>query len=103
VSAVPSEAAEQVEIQTKYEGYIARQQSQVTEFSRLESIAIPADLDYMQMHALSMEGREKLGRIQPVSIGQAARIPGITPADLTALMILLEQRKRACRIAAGVV
>ncbi len=87
-------AGEQVEIHAKYEGYISRQQSQVMEYSKLESMSIPSDLPYPELRALSMEGREKLGRIRPGSIGQAARIPGITPADLQVLMILIEQRKR---------
>jgi len=86
---------EQVEIHTKYEGYIARQQSQVVEYSKLESIGIPADMDFASARALSMEGREKLGRIRPASVGQAARIPGLTPADLHILMIMLEQRRRS--------
>jgi tRNA uridine 5-carboxymethylaminomethyl modification enzyme len=91
---VPPAVAEQVEIQTKYEGYIARQKTQVVEYSKLESLSIPLDMEYADLRALSMEGREKLGRIRPASIGQAARIPGLTPADLQVLMILLEQRKR---------
>jgi tRNA uridine 5-carboxymethylaminomethyl modification enzyme len=85
---------EQVEIQTKYEGYIARQQSQVLDASRIEEITIPPDIEYRDLRALSMEGREKLSRIRPANLGQAARIPGLTPADIQSLMILLEQRKR---------
>ncbi len=88
-------AAQQVEIQTKYEGYIVRQQAQVAAASQLEAIPIPADLEYSRLRALSMEGREKLSRVRPASVGQASRIPGVTPADLQALMILLEQRRRA--------
>jgi tRNA uridine 5-carboxymethylaminomethyl modification enzyme len=89
------EVAEQVEIHTKYEGYIARQNIQIEELSRLEAIAIPSDIEYAGLHALSMEGRDKLGRIRPASIGQAARIPGLTPADVQMLLVLLEQRRRA--------
>ena len=100
---LPRSVGEQVEIQTKYEGYIARQKCQVTELSRLEAVVIPNDLEYAELNALSMEGREKLGRIRPSSIGQASRIPGITPADLQALMILIEQRRRASiSVATGV-
>lgn len=91
---IPRTVAEQVEIQTKYEGYIRRQMSQVADSGKLESLAIPSDFAYGEMKALSMEGREKLGRISPASIGQAARIPGITPADIQVLMVLLEQRRR---------
>jgi tRNA uridine 5-carboxymethylaminomethyl modification enzyme len=90
--------SEQVEIQTKYEGYISRQQSQIVEYGKLEAYSIPLDLDYAVLHALSMEGREKLGRIRPGSIGQASRIPGITPADLQVLMILIEQHKKRQRL-----
>jgi hypothetical protein len=78
-----------------YEGYIARQKSQVVEYRKLESIGIPADMDFMAIRALSMEGREKLGRIRPASVGQAARIPGLTPADLHILLIMLDQRRRS--------
>src|SRR6185369_7786886 len=88
---VAREVAQQVEIQTKYEGYIDRQRSQVVEYSKLESISIPTGFEYADQKALSMEGREKMGRIRPASIGQAARIPGITPADLQVLLILLQQ------------
>ena len=85
---------EQVEIQTKYEGYIKRQCCQVADQAKMEHIVIPAELDFAELHTLSMEGREKLGRIRPGNIGQAARIPGVTPADLQMLLILLEQRRR---------
>ena len=101
VEPISPTVAEQVSIQTKYEGYISRQKSQVVEFARLESVAIPAETEFAELHALSMEAREKLGRIRPTSIGQAARIPGITPADLQALMILLEQRRRGQPAAVG--
>ncbi len=91
---VAGEVAEQVEVQTKYEGYIARQKSQAVEYSKLETLLLPPDMPYADLHALSMEGREKLGRIRPASVGQAARIPGITPADLQVLTILLAQYRR---------
>ncbi len=97
-SSLPRAVGEQVEIHTKYEGYIVRQRNQVLELSRLEGVTIPCDLEYDGLKALSMEGREKLGRIRPGSIGQAARIPGITPADLQALMIVIEQRRRAASL-----
>jgi tRNA uridine 5-carboxymethylaminomethyl modification enzyme len=96
---VDGRAGEQVEIQTKYEGYIARQQSQMLDATRIEEIAIPPDIEYRDLRALSMEGREKLSRIRPTNLGQAARIPGLTPADIQSLLILLEQRKRL--VAAG--
>lgn len=94
---VPRAVSEQIEIQTKYEGYIARQQSQVEAGLKLEELTIPPDMRFSEIRALSMEGREKLERVRPTSIGQAARIPGLTPADLQVLMILVEQRRRAGR------
>jgi tRNA uridine 5-carboxymethylaminomethyl modification enzyme len=91
---VDSRVGQQVEIQTKYEGYITRQQSQVLDAARIEEIAIPADIEYRDLRALSMEAREKLSQVRPLNLGQAARIPGLTPADIQSLMILLEQRRR---------
>src|SRR5579884_2085343 len=87
--------AEQVEIQAKYEGYIQRQGEQVAKFARMEAVAIPDDMDYASVRALSHEGREKLLKIRPRSLGQAARIPGLRPGDVQVLLIHLEQRRRA--------
>jgi tRNA uridine 5-carboxymethylaminomethyl modification enzyme len=87
-------AAEQVETMTKFEGYIGRQMLQVEAQSRLEDAGIPAGIRYEEVRALSMEAREKLGRVRPSSLGQAARIPGVTPADIQVLSILVEQRRR---------
>jgi tRNA uridine 5-carboxymethylaminomethyl modification enzyme len=81
---------DRVEIETKYEGYIKRQDDQIRIFERSESVRIPADLDYGTVKSLSKEGREKLDRIRPISIGQASRISGVTPADLSVLMIALK-------------
>ncbi len=86
--------AEQVEIQSKFEGYIARQESQILDASKLEGVHIPDDFQYVGLNALSMEGREKLGRIRPNNVGQASRIPGITPSDLQLLLVSLEQQRR---------
>lgn len=87
----PPEVIEQVVIATKYEGYIRRQTAQVEKFRRLESRRLPPDLDYAQVPHLSNEGRAKLARIRPASLGQASRIPGVSPADLTVLMVWLER------------
>ncbi|MGC8667710.1 MAG: tRNA uridine-5-carboxymethylaminomethyl(34) synthesis enzyme MnmG [Chthonomonadales bacterium] len=89
-----AEDGQEVEIHAKFEGYIARQEMQVAEASRLEEIPIPVDLDWQGIKALSMEGREKLSRIKPTSIGQASRIPGVTPADVQVLAVIVEQRRR---------
>jgi tRNA uridine 5-carboxymethylaminomethyl modification enzyme len=87
--AVSREAAEQVEIEAKYASYLARQQEQVERSRRMEERPIPADLDYAGVPQLRIEAREKLARIRPRSLGQAARIAGIGPADLAVLMVYL--------------
>ncbi len=87
------EIREQVEIQVKYEGYIRRQQSQVEQFKKLEYRRLPQDIDYMSINVLRLEARQKLNDMRPSSIGQASRISGVSPADVTALMVWLSQRK----------
>ena len=90
-------AAEQVEIQVKYEGYIQRQLQQVERFASLEQKGIPADMDFDAVTGLGSEVKQKLKQVQPVSLGQASRISGITPAALSLLMVALEKRKRGSR------
>ena len=80
---------EEVEIQIKYAGYLARQEKQVAEFRREESRLLPADIDYNAVTGLRLEAREKLSRIRPVSIGQASRISGVSPSDIAVLLIYL--------------
>ena len=84
-----------MEVQVKYDGYIRRETAQVEKHRRLEALRIPGDFDYASAKALSREGREKLTRVRPASIGQAARIPGLTPADISILMVVLERDRRA--------
>ena len=84
-----AEAAEQVEIEAKYAGYLARQETQIERARRMEDRPIPADLDYAAVTHLRTEAREKLARIRPRSLGQAGRIPGVGPGDLAVLMIHL--------------
>ncbi len=91
---LPGEVREQVEIQIKYEGYIKKQQAQVERYKRLEGKKIPHSLDYGQVEGLRQESREKMEQVRPVSIGQAARIAGVTPADISVLLIYLEQKRR---------
>jgi tRNA uridine 5-carboxymethylaminomethyl modification enzyme len=91
---LPRLVARQVEIQTKYEGYIGRQQDEVEKHRRMESRPIPEGFDLAGVGGLSTEGREKLVRQQPRSLGQAARIPGVTPADISILMVALEAARR---------
>ena len=83
------DVAEQVEISVKYAGYIQRQQKQVEDFRKMESRRLPPDLDYSTIQGLRLEAREKLNSIRPTDLGQASRISGVSPADLTALMIYL--------------
>lgn len=91
---LPEEVREQVEIQLKYEGYIKKQQAQVERHKKLEEKKIPQDLDYGEVRGLKVEAREKLEQVRPVSIGQAARLAGVTPADISVLLIYLEQKRR---------
>ena len=83
---------EQVEIRIKYAGYIDRQQRDVEQYRRLQSRPLPADLDYGQVDSLRLEARQKLNEVKPLNFGQAARISGVSPADITALMIFMETR-----------
>jgi tRNA uridine 5-carboxymethylaminomethyl modification enzyme len=92
-----SPAAEQVEIQIKYEGYIQRQLQQVERFSSLEQKDIPQDMDYDSVIGLGTEVKQKLNQIRPISLGQASRISGVTPAAISLLMVALEKRKRGKR------
>ena len=87
----PAEVVEQVVIDAKYEGYIRRQLAQVEKFRRLEGRRLPEDLDYGLVPHLSTEARTKLARIRPASLGQASRIMGVSPADLTVLLVWLER------------
>ena len=86
--------AEQVEIQVKYKGYIKLQLVQVEKFKKLETKMLPEDMDYKNLKGISLEASQKLDKFRPVSIGQASRISGVSPADIAVLLIHLEQRKR---------
>ena len=88
---LPADVAEQVEISVKYEGYIQRQQKQVEDFRKMERRRLPPDLDYSSIQGLRLEAREKLNAVRPADLGQASRISGVSPADVTALMIYLER------------
>ena len=90
--ALPAAVTEEVEIQIKYAGYLARQEKQVAEFKKEESRLLPPDIDYDSIAGLRLEARQKLSEIRPMSIGQAGRISGVSPADIAVLLIWLEQR-----------
>ena len=90
---LPAAVTQEVEIQIKYAGYLERQQRQVAEFKKEESRLLPADIRYADIPGLRLEAREKLDAIRPMSIGQAGRISGVSPADIAVLLIYLEQNK----------
>ena len=92
--ALPQAAGESVEITLKYAGYISRQQRQVAEMERLEHHIVPSDLDYSKLAGLRIEARQKLAQIRPRTLGQAGRVSGVSPADVAALAIHLEKRRR---------
>ena len=87
---LPQEVFEQVEISIKYEGYIRKQEAQIKEMRRIEAKRIPEDIDYSSLKGLRLEAVEKLSKIRPQNLGQASRISGVNPADITALNIILE-------------
>ena len=89
--ALPHAVTSQVEIRIKYEGYLARQEKQIAEFSREEERLLPPDIDYDTIGGLRLEARQKLSRIRPRSVGQAGRISGVSPADIAVLLIWLER------------
>ncbi|MDK3968812.1 tRNA uridine-5-carboxymethylaminomethyl(34) synthesis enzyme MnmG [Staphylococcus pseudintermedius] len=90
---LPADVEEQVEIQTKYEGYITKSLQQVDKVKRMEQKKIPEDLDYSQIDSLATEAREKLAEVKPLNIAQASRIYGVNPADISILLVYLEQGK----------
>ena len=88
---LPEEVTEQVNIHIKYEGYISRQMKQVAQFKKLEKKKLPRDFDYQKIHGLRIEAVQKLNLLQPMSIGQASRISGVSPADISVILVYLEQ------------
>ena len=91
---LPKDVIEQVEIEIKYEGYIERQLRQVEQYKKMEKKLIPSDLDYQEIKSLRLEARQKLMDYRPVSVGQASRISGVSPADISVLLVYLEQYKK---------
>ena len=90
---LPFAMQEQVNIQIKYEGYIKQQLKQVEQFQKMEKKLLPEDLDYSTIKGLRIEAQQKLNAIRPVSLGHASRITGVSPADLSVLLIYMEQQK----------
>ena len=91
---LPEDVGEQVNINIKYEGYIKRQMKQVEQFRKKESWKIPDDIDYEAVSSLRIEARQKLEKYRPISIGQASRISGVSPSDISVLMVYLESRRQ---------
>jgi len=96
-ASLPESVRRQVEIQCKYEGYLKRQEAEVRKFKNMENIRIPPNMDYFSIPGLSNEIRNKLTEVRPVNLGQAFRIPGITPAAISILMVYIERTKNAGR------
>ena len=92
---IPEDVGNQVEIEVKYEGYIKRQIAQVEQYKKMESKIIPSDIDYDDIHSLRLEARQKLKALLPSSVGQASRISGVSPADISVLLVYLEHRKNS--------
>jgi tRNA uridine 5-carboxymethylaminomethyl modification enzyme len=95
---LPLDVREGAEIDIKYSGYLARQQQQIDQVKKQEHKAIPAGINYAAIGTLSREAREKLAAVQPINLGQASRVPGVSPADVTALMLYLELEQRRARL-----
>ena len=90
---LPSDVAEQVNIELKYDGYIKRQMRQVEQFNKLENKRIPSTINYHDIYSLRKEAEQKLSEIRPASVGQASRISGVSPADISVLLVYLEKNK----------
>ena len=91
---LPPAVTEAVEIDTKYQGYIDRQLRQVAEMKKLENHPLPPDADYLSIAGLRLEARQKLDKVRPLDLGQASRISGVSPADVSVLMVWLSQQNR---------
>ncbi len=92
---LPKDVIEQVNINIKYDGYIQRQLRQVEQYKKLENKKIPEDLDYYEVPSLRIEAKQKLDKIKPISVGQASRISGVSPADISVLLVYLEHLRRS--------
>ena len=95
---LPADVIEQVNINIKYDGYIKRQQKQVEQFKKIENKKIPVDIDYDDIGSLRLEARQKLTKYRPLSVGQASRISGVSPADISVLLIYLETYYKSGKI-----
>ena len=94
---LPPDVCEQVNIEIKYEGYIKRQMQQVIQFKKTEGRHLPENFDYSQVKSLRLEAIQKLNKIQPATIGQASRISGVSPADISVLLVYFAREKQERR------
>jgi tRNA uridine 5-carboxymethylaminomethyl modification enzyme len=90
---LPQDVVEQINIEIKYQGYIERQKQQVEHFKKLENKKIPDYIDYNNIDSLRLEARQKLNKIKPENVGQASRISGVSPADISVLLVYLSSKK----------
>lgn len=88
---------QEAEIETKYAGYIDKQRVEIEKFAKMEERLLPLNIQYDEVLGLSTEGRQRLKEVYPVNLGQASRITGVTPADISVLMVYLEQRRRGVK------
>ena len=95
---MPKDAIQEVEYNIKYEGYLKRNLELINKFKEQESRKLPKRLEYQTIEALSLEARDKLSQIQPENLGQASRISGVSPADISVLMIYLEREKYTSKV-----
>ena len=91
IASAPSDVVEQLDIQARYEGYIRRQTAEIRRHRATETLQIPSDFDYRPLGGLTYEAKDKLGRIRPATLGQASRIPGVSPADISVLLVHLHR------------
>ena len=92
LSGLKSDVIEQSEILIKYDGYISKEQDMANKLKKIDNIKIRADFDYKQIKTLSNEAIQKLSKVKPVTLGQASRISGVNPSDITSIMIFLEKK-----------
>ena len=98
---LPKDVVEEIEARVKYEGYIRMDMERIRRAALIEDEPIPADIDYRQLSSLSKEAVEKLSRTRPLTVGQASRISGVRPSDVTVLLVDMHRRKRALPDSAG--
>jgi tRNA uridine 5-carboxymethylaminomethyl modification enzyme len=101
VADVDAEAAVTAELELKYAGYLARERQAAARLARMQEFALPEDLPYPTLHALSFEARQKLDALRPRTLAQAGRVPGVSPSDLQNLMVEVERRRRGSPTAGG--